>query len=256
AGAIVAATCSTSFANGTSPGVPEGAVAGSQHDWTGIYLGLNAGYQWGNADLDVTHRPSQAAFGANPYSVNHDPDGFLGGVQAGYNWQSDMFVFGVEADIQFMNADSSRTTTPLILFGGAPQAGSFAISRSELNALGTLRARVGAAMDRNLFYLTGGLAFGQVEDFSRAQYGGGVGNAFNYIATTDSWRTGWTIGAGFERAIDDNWTVKAEYLHYDLGEHSVTGLPVAPNPPFNTNNIWDVSGDIARIGLNYKFRTY
>ena len=221
--------------------------------WQGFYAGLNAGYVWGNADLDVTHLPNQAAFGADPFSASLDTDGFIGGAQAGFNWQVDNFVFGVEADIQGSNASESTTFGPLPLFGGAPQAGSFASIESELNALGTVRGRVGIASGMNLFYATGGLAYGDIKDRSRIQYNGGVGNQFNYIATSNSWELGWTVGAGYERALNNNWTVKAEYLYYDLGDHSVVGLPQAPNGPFATVNDWSVTGSIVRLGVNRLF---
>lgn len=232
---------------------PAPVMAAPIFTWTGFYAGLNAGYHWSHADLRVTHLPTQAAFNADPYSVGLNPSGFIGGGQVGYNWQTGSFVLGVEVDAQYMSGRSSRTFGPLALFGGAPQLGSFGIARSETNMLATARGRIGVAFNQSLLYLTGGLAFGNVKDFSRAQYGGGVGNTFNYIGATDGWRTGYALGAGWEYAVSGNWSVKAEYLYYDLGRHSVTGLPVAPNAPFATVNRWRNDGHIARVGLNYRF---
>lgn len=225
-------------------------------NWSGFYVGLNAGYTWGKADLGVTHLPTQAGFNADPYGVALDNNGFIGGAQIGYNFQSGSLVYGVEADLQYSNAKDRLGFGPLALFGGALQAGSFGIANSELRALGTVRARLGVTVGSALIYVTGGLAFGKIDDFSRSQYGGGVGgafDAFNYIGTTDSWRTGYALGAGLEYAISQNWSLKGEYLYYNLGDHSVIGNPVTPNAPFQTRNNWSNDGHIARVGVNYRF---
>jgi outer membrane immunogenic protein len=102
-----------------------------------------------------------------------------------------------------------------------------------------------------LFYATGGLAYGNVTDYSRALYA--PGPATTYRGSSDKWHVGWTLGAGIEHAVTNNWTVKAEYLYYDLGRHTVVGSPQAPNPPFATRNRWSNTGHVARIGINYLF---
>ena len=81
------------------------------YSWTGFYVGANVGYAWGPWDASA----SQIIF--DP-STTHDPkvDGWLGGLQAGYNWQSGRWVFGVEGDIQITGAkDSDNWSAP-----GAP----------------------------------------------------------------------------------------------------------------------------------------
>ncbi len=134
------------------------------------------------------------------YGFSDDLDGFTGGFQLGYNWQfSQNIVFGLEADI----TGTDMNGTP----GGIPV---------HIDYLGTARARVGYTWDRTMFYGTGGFAF------SRA---GSLG-----IHDTD---TGWTIGAGLEWAYSNSWTLKAEYLYYDLGAG------------------FDAS--MIRLGANYRF---
>lgn len=150
---------------------PAAYAAAPVFTWTGFYLGANAGYGWGEADY------------------SGDIDGFLGGIQAGYNYQlSGPFVIGIEADIQYSNIESSVFT---------------------LDYFGTVRARAGFAVDQFLLFGTGGLAYG------RGTYEiGGLSN--------DQTNVGWTIGAGAEYAIDLNWSVKAEYLYVDLGSETYT----------------------------------
>ncbi|WP_371346909.1 outer membrane protein [Ancylobacter sp. IITR112] len=162
--------------------------------WTGFYLGANAGYGWGTAD-------------ASP-----DVDGFLGGLQAGYNWQSGgPLVLGVEADIQYADVASSAFT---------------------LDYFGTVRARIGYAFDQVLVYGTGGFAYG--------------GGSYERLGLTDDRNHfGWTLGAGAEYALGNNWSVKGEYLYVDLGKETYASY-------FGPRDI-GVSTNIVRGGVNYRF---
>lgn len=133
--------------------------------WTGFYVGANAGYGWGSSTFD-------------------NPGGFIGGFQAGYNFQfASPFVLGIEADLSFTGMS----------------AGSY-----SLDYLGTVRARLGYSFDRFLVYGTGGFAYGQ-------------GSADFFSLSSSATQTGWTLGVGAEAAIDRNWSMRAEYLYVDLG---------------------------------------
>ena len=103
-------------------------VAPLVHNWTGIYAGLNAGYQFG----ETVNTPTE-------------PSGIEGGVQLGYNWQSGQFVYGVETDLQISGAEDT-----------------FAPWKFENPWFGTLRGRAGYAFNKFLVYATGGLAYGGV----------------------------------------------------------------------------------------------
>ncbi|MGE0231142.1 MAG: outer membrane protein [Flavobacteriaceae bacterium] len=173
--------------------------------WSGPYIGLNAGYGWGNADSVV---------GGAPITV--DPDGFIGGIQGGINFQSGNFVYGVEGDFNFSDADA-----------GALGYGV------EQNWLATIRARLGVAFDRSLIYATGGAAF---TDVNVRLAGSGA---------TSTSLTGWTLGAGWEYAVNDRFTVRAEYLYNDFSDENLL-LGVTPA------NV-DLNQSIARVGVNWKF---
>ena len=163
--------------------------------WTGFYIGANAGYGWGEADW------------------SDDTDGFLGGVQAGYNWQAvgSPLVVGIEADIQGTNIESPTFT---------------------LDYFGTVRARLGYAVDQFLIYGTGGFAYGK-------------GNYEVAGLSNSQTNTGWTIGAGGEYAFTPNWSVKAEYLYLDLGKESYETV----SGPLDIGT----TANILRVGANYRF---
>lgn len=182
-------------------------------NWSGFYYGINAGYAWGTS--------SHVGGGAN--SGDFDADGWLLGGTIGANWQNGPWVFGVEGDLAWANADGR---------GGSAAACGIACS-TELNWFGTARVRAGYAVDTYLFYVTGGAAFADVD---ASQPGGGGGDT----------RIGWTVGGGVEAAISPNWTAKLEYLYADLGDKNTYSVGATP---FNV----DYRSHIVRVGLNYKF---
>jgi outer membrane immunogenic protein len=224
--------------------------------WTGFYIGLNAGYNWGNNDLTLYGNPIYAGY--FPSGIKSDSDGFTGGIQAGYNWQMNQFVVGVEADWVWL--DSGKTSSGTIAYpSGYPSAGVGGASVTSTGKIGsdwlaTLRGRIGYAIDRWMIYGTGGLAWGNVNSSSTlsASYinTAGVSTLDLWQGKNDDTRFGWTLGAGVEYAITNNITTKLEYLYYDLGSknYAVVGgtLPAASTRA-------KMDGNIVRAGLNYKF---
>jgi outer membrane immunogenic protein len=142
-----------------------------------------------------------------------NPSGFSGGVQGGYNWQFGQWVVGLEGDIQ-----------------GSGASDTFAPWKFSNPWFGTLRGRAGYAINNILIYGTGGLAFGNV----RAE-------ALNLAESHTA--AGWTLGAGAEIGITQNWSAKAEYLYVNVNnsQFALTGLPHGYQ--FN----------IVRLGVNYRF---
>lgn len=184
------------------------------YNWSGPYVGVTAGYGWG----DSTHTDPTAGTTSGSFDVN----GWLVGGTFGYNWQQGAGVFGLEADFSWSNVDGGNAGGTLV----APV-------RTELDYLGTLRARAGFVADASLFYVTGGAAFADV----RASMPG--------VASGSDWRWGWTAGAGVETMLSQNWTAKLEYLYVDLGDKTYY---TAANPTRA-----DLTSHIVRVGLNYKY---
>ena len=197
--------------------------------WTGFYIGVNAGGIWSTRQHDhrrpsIAQRFPCAVQRFSRRSSGTSSSGFIGGGQAGYNWQSGAFVLGVETDfdgtslsknVSFIGAD--------VHFDPIRRSGQRLLHRQRLDAsldwLGTTRARVGFVAtpdNRLMIYGTGGVA-----------YGGGSAhlNVFDAVNNFGCWqrlvaaqtRIGWTIGGGVEYAWTNNITFGAEYLYYDLG---------------------------------------
>ncbi len=224
--------------------------------WTGFYVGVNAGYTFaGSNDVTTIGTPGFQALipgSIAPNSLKAGGDGFIGGAQIGYNIQYGQFVYGLETDIQF--ADTKKKSS----FIGNPVLGTQlnTTAESEMRYFGTLRARLGfTPVDRLLVYATGGLAYGDVK--TTLGVNGVQAPALSWAGSKSDTRFGWTIGAGAEYALTNNWSIKGEYLYYDLGKKTVSTVPnAAANaavPGVAYVGKAENTGHIARAGVNYKF---
>ncbi|HEY4847032.1 MAG TPA: outer membrane beta-barrel protein [Methylocella sp.] len=253
--------------------------------WTGLYIGLNAGYIWSNSntvDTATTNLDPGNGLGGETAaniasaalataSVPLRNDGFIGGGQIGYNFQfANNFVAGLEADFQGVAANGSTTR-----FSQAPIAGfptnpidQILSSSRRLDYLGTVRGRLGFTITPTLLvYGTGGLAYGQTRaSTSITQFienAAALPNAYSSFGSFSNARVGWTAGGGVEWLFLPNWSVKAEYLYYDLG--SVT-FGLSPLQNFNIAGVLFTNGapvsrtsfrgNIVRAGLNYHFNLW
>jgi outer membrane immunogenic protein len=226
------------------------AMVNPAYNWTGFYIGAHAGYGFGTDDVSVNFLPSATAFGIAPVSMSTNPRGFIGGAQAGYNWQTGAWVFGAEVDYSYANISGDATSAPMFFFPPPGFVlGSFHQVHEKIDWFGTARLRFGVTpIDRLLVYATGGLAFGHAE-YSSLTFLPGSGPT---ISGSDSaTKTGWTVGGGFEWAFVNNWSAKAEYLYYDLGNHTLISS-VGANPGFPVQNEFQTNGHIVRVGINYK----
>ena len=225
--ASAAAIAMASGAHAADLGAPRAPIAAAivapAFSWTGICVGLNAGYGWG----------SYTQFSPLGLGSTISPKGFVGGAQIGYNYQINNFVLGLEADIQ----SGPRGSLPV------GSAGPFWTCTTgpcvaNINWFGTVRGRAGVAADRALFYVTGGLA-----------YGGFNGGILNSAQAGSSTKVGYTLGAGLEYAFTPNVTAKLEYLYTNLGTADF-GTDGAGNRFSARGNFHTV-----RVGVNYLFST-
>ena len=196
-------------AGGTTMSARAADLYGSRAPYT-VYQPLNA-YSWAGPYLGGTLGYEWGTVSNNPTK----PGGFVGGVTAGYNWQqpNSQWVFGVEGDLQATGADDT-----------------FAPWKFSNPWFGTVRGRVGYSMGNLMVYGTGGLAFGELHATS-------LGMSESHTSA------GWTIGAGAEFGLSQNWSAKVEYLYVDLSNSrfTITGLP----------NGYEFG--LVRFGVNYHF---
>jgi outer membrane immunogenic protein len=252
------------------------------YDWSGFYIGANAGGAWENTQTNYSYTSFPASappgfqdvFGpGGPLNVGggsavasaisqgfipgtlgkKDLGVFTAGGQIGYNAQFNQFVVGFEADLNWLNGDNK--TSPFVARPNIANLTNVASSTAGLQWLGTVRGRAGFAVDRALFYVTGGLAYGDAKASSAAAIFDGT-NTDLYAGSLSKIRTGYTVGGGLEYAITNNVTLRGEYLYYNLGSASYAVAPAnsfAVGEGIATVATQKFDGSIARAGINYKF---
>ncbi len=255
----------------------EPAPAPPPPQWTGFYVGLNAGGTWSNNNSVATVTGNGASFpGFDPLgiasaglattSVPVNIDGFIGGGQWGDNYQfANRWVGGFESD--FQGIASGNHTTTLFSQATADVAGvGFStnqnlIASKSLDWLATDRVRIGYLISPTfLAYGTGGVAYGttraSVAIAQNVSPGFSSGASFGNFNKT---LAGWTAGGGVEWLFYPNWSLKVEYLYYDLGHvnftmsplvNSVAGVPVTVGAGSASTRF---NGNIVRAGLDYHF---
>jgi outer membrane immunogenic protein len=259
------ATCAVAVTGllGTSAFAADIAVKGPPvpppapvYNWTGWYVGVNAGASFGTADTDFHGAPVFAVNGADTRHITSafalsdqaQPDGFMGGGQIGYNWQySPLIVVGVEADFQgALEKDTSNLGPQNVNFfvsassfcGTSTTSCTATVNHTtQIDWFGTVRARIGYVWGNGsvMSYLTGGLAYGEVKingtntisgPFEEAPFAAGTISATGTFSQSKV-NTGWVVGYGTEGVIDfwgaRNWTWKIEGLWMDLGSLDATG---------------------------------
>jgi outer membrane immunogenic protein len=233
------------------------------YSWTGFYIGGNAGGAFGSFDpsTSVVFSPTgyfattstPAITAAGQQSIN--PNGFTGGFETGYNWQTSNMVFGVEGDIESFRLSGNSTSGPVLYPCCAPT--NFTVnSNASTTWLATARGRLGYASNNWLFFVTGGAAFTNLSgNFTFSDTFATAAES----STLSGTQVGWTAGGGVEAGLWGNWSLKAEYLFVDFGTVTATSTNLtAFTPPiaFPTNvftHSVDLKASIARIGLNYRF---
>lgn len=205
---------------------PAPVIAASAFSWTGGYVGGQIGYGWG-----------KSRFNNSDFAGNLKPDGFLGGVYAGYNFDlGNNVVLGVDGDVTYNNLKDSESED----FGGLIVG-----AQSKLRWSGAVRARAGYAVDRFLPFVTGGVAFGSVKNSAYLD----VVGVESFSASQTKTLTGWTAGAGVDYAATDNLIVRLEYRYTDYGRKDFSASNEVFS--FNTGNKFKTSD--VRLGVAYKF---
>jgi outer membrane immunogenic protein len=256
---VVGFVCSASAADLPVKAPVQQAAPPILYNWNGWYVGANAGYSWGTSAIDYAQDPG-STFGVPPFaaggmlSSSVSPKSFIGGGQFGFNYQTGVWVLGIETDIAWRNRTDS------VSYVLNPFSDNLTLS-DEQKWAGTLRGRIGltsAAMSNWLFYVTGGLAYGSFEH-SVTQFCNSLCTQTRTFSDSVT-KAGWTLGGGVEVALTRNWSLGAEYLYMDFGTGTLSaagaGVPPFPNPgttfPITTASFHDKS-QVARLKLNYRF---
>ena len=247
--AAVAALTTASFAADLpTRKAPAPYVPAPIFTWTGFYVGAQVGAAWTKDKVTDSDRPTGLLIG----NGNLDNSSIVGGLHAGYNMQSGSIVYGLEADLELSGL--SKTSSALFAGNGALIGGVYSYSQ-KIDWQGSVRGRLGYAAGPALFYVTGGLAFANVKN--------GYSNPINFANTVaavgagsysfSSTRTGWTLGAGLEYALNNNWSARVEYRYTDFGSFTNSTGAVPVTMWSNENIKHKLQEHAVRVGVTYRF---
>jgi high affinity Mn2+ porin len=223
--------------------------------WTGFYIGGNLG---AGIPLNIQERlQAGSSFGGPAFDL-YPPRGERAGVtfgaQAGYNWQLGRWVYGVEMDFAFLDGRGGQSGT----FPAPPAYSPIGIHSYNVdyaqsaNYFASFRGRLGYGLDRSLFYVTGGVAAGGARGPAiLALSGGGIDRLFT-AGPSQSSRMKYILGAGYEYAFADHWSVRLEYFFLDLSRNT----QVFDNgASFRYASRIRNENHVFRVGLNYLLGT-
>jgi outer membrane immunogenic protein len=279
---IAAAFCSTpALAADMAVKAPPPAPSAPVYSWTGFYVGANMGYGWNDPAVTFNGNDPTAIIvtcGGGGFQLlgtcvpptSFNINGPLGGLQVGYNWQiNQRWLLGLEADFDWSRIKGSGSSNFILAVAPSTFSASENVTR-----FGTVRARFGFLPTSTLLaYVTGGLAYGRVDEnaaLNSAPGQQGQFGAFGYtcapttgnncfVGGSSRTATGWTLGGGFEYVLSQNISLKAEYLYVNLGHgdtvnvvaQSTAGLVAIPSSFSATYSTVDFN--LVRGGLNYRF---
>lgn len=217
-------------------------------DWSGLYVGANAGYGFGKFSYNEKESYADTGPGFPLTGVittaGHQPSsGFLGGGTLGYNFFCpDNFFLGAETDFDWSGVKSGYGLPDGIPLPPSPilprPPGSLPIIvRTTIQYLSTARARIGYSPIENFYiYGTGGAVLGDLKPNltanipSLSPFGGTP-----FLSQTSRelvWHFGWTAGGGIGYRISDKLSINTEYLYTDLGKTNLLNRHVVSDIPF------------------------
>jgi outer membrane immunogenic protein len=202
--------------------------------WTGCFVGGHAGGLWAQKKDWTVRTPGGAFFGQS--LGGHDDDGWLGGAQAGCDYQfAGGFVIGVQGDYAWADAEGSHDSTREI--GVA--------YHSKVKSLATVTGRIGYAWDRFLGYVRGGGAWERDDYWATTII---LGTAY----TSRETRSGWTVAVGGEYAFTNFLSGFVEYSYYDFGTPQISFTPQVAGLRPAFVDITETKS-VVRVGLNLRF---
>lgn len=204
------------------------------YDWSGAYGGVLLGYGTGK-----TKAIGNPGFDGSAPDDRADlsPDGFVGGIVTGYNWQHGQWVFGAEGELGYLGAKDSLWY---------PDGDDY-FANTKYGMYGSLTGRVGIAFDQNLFSVRGGVIASRIK-YGFGDIDGGVNGNIDddaNVSGSDA-AVGYTIGTSIEHAFANGWIGRIDYSFSDFGSHTETDLD---------GDDYDISNNMhmIRIGIIKKF---
>jgi len=206
-------------------------------DWSGFYLGGQVG--WAHGEMKLTD-----VDGYNGGTFSYDDDGVAADVYAGYNFQRDSLVFGLEASVGYLGLDGSRQYPPYV--GVRLPSDSRASVETDLHV--TVTGRAGFAWNDFLLYFKGGWAgtdakVSFIDDDP-------TGTTLVSGTSRSKFKSGYTVGGGLEWAMTDMLSVRLEYMYSDFGSITHTATTAGGG---SMRFKHDLEAHTLMLGVSYRF---
>jgi outer membrane immunogenic protein len=252
-------------------------AAAPAFSWTGCHLGGVVGYEWGGhngystGSASTFLQPGRTFNGlpilaGQPVFDGYDMNGFNGGGYAGCDYQFGSIVVGVEGDWSSVNKSGQGRATPNWQSGVGPglataipgvnvtntNPGGVIFAEAQERWYATIRGRLGYAVDKWLFFVSGGAAWTKVDESQFSP----TTPATNYFALDSNRLHGWTVGAGVDYAppvLKGHWIVRAEYLYVRFRDYTAFTAPIIPLNGYVIGLDTRLDNHVVRFGLAYKF---
>jgi high affinity Mn2+ porin len=225
----------------------------SDFSWAGFHIGANfgAGIPLGAGErLRAGSGFTTNAFDFHPGS--HDHSGVSFGAQLGYDWQMGQWVYGIETDFNLLDTRHG----PSGLFPTPPAYWPLGVTAYRLESepsgdyFASIRGRLGFALDRTLFYVTGGVVAGGWRGASRLTLLNPAPTSVFLAPVSQSSRVKYAVGGGVEYALDSAWSTRFEYLFVDQALQNQIYDDGLSNQYFMQRGS---AAHLLRFGLNYRF---
>lgn len=203
--------------------------------WERSYFGAVLGGEFGKS----SSKSGSVGYNADNEKWDYNHSGLNVGAQMGYNRLWNRLVIGPEFELGYLGfkGDASQPDSP----------GGDTVGKIESDFYTALRLRVGADVGRNLFFGTLGVigvnTKTQVVDNCNVAPCGGT----TMDANKKSLEVGYTVGAGLEHMFENNWSLKFEYLYFDLGKKDFSGTTSLGDSYGWTS---ETTGNLVRFGLS------
>jgi outer membrane immunogenic protein len=209
------------------------------YNWSGFYIGANGGWGQSHNCLDFNNFVTPGGLVVTGDACRDRSGGLVGG-QIGYRWQSNQFVFGLEAQGDWADLSSSRVSLldPTLS------------TRTKTDGIGLFTGQLGWAWNAALLYVKGGAAVTS-NRFSIFDNITGV-----ELAAASATRWGGTVGVGFEYGFAPNWSIGAEYNHLWMGDANNSFTIVDPRIAGVLNSRLTQDVDMITLRINYRFGGY
>lgn len=207
-----------------TPALAQEATTPTPYDWTGLYIGAFGGAAFGDIDVDASGVVIEEELEVEYGSFGIHDENFVGGLQGGFDWQVRNFLFGIVGDVMTTQIKGAEDFDFYVSYDEEDGEDYYGEAEAALEWLATLRARLGYTTGPLLFFVTGGVAWGEIDarvGFNEGIYGersGGFCDFWDYCDEDSDGVFGYAVGGGVAAYLSRRMFAELTYLYVNLDD--------------------------------------